>query len=89
MQWESSKDYDPSAGLEKIQATVLVINSADDERNPPELGVLEKALPRIRNAKALVIPGGPDTFGHGTTGNARFWKKEVAELLQNAPKLAR
>jgi homoserine O-acetyltransferase len=85
-QWESSKDYDPSAGLEKIKATVLVINSADDERNPPELGILEKALPRIQNAKALIIPGSPDTFGHGTTGNARFWKKEVGELLQSAPK---
>jgi homoserine O-acetyltransferase len=88
-QWESSKDYDPSAGLEKIKATVLVINSADDERNPPELGILEKALPRIQNAKALVIPGSPDTFGHGTTGNARFWKKEVGELLQTAPRLKR
>lgn len=88
-QWESSKDYDPSAGLEKIKATVLVINSADDERNPPELGVLEKALPRIKNAKALIIPGSPETFGHGTTGNARFWKKEVGELLQNAPRQAR
>jgi homoserine O-acetyltransferase len=87
-QWESSKDYDPSAGLEKIKATVLVINSADDERNPPELGVLEKALPRIKNAKALIIPGSPDTLGHGTTGNARFWKKEVSDLLQTAPKLA-
>jgi homoserine O-acetyltransferase len=88
-QWESSKDYDPSAELEKIKATVLAINSADDERNPPELGILEKALPRIKNAKALVIPGSPDTFGHGTTGNARFWKKEVGELLQSAPKLSR
>ena len=88
-QWESSKDYDPSAGLEKIKATVLVINSADDERNPPELGILEKALPRIAKAKALIIPGSPDTFGHGTTGNARFWKKEVGELLLSAPKLAR
>lgn len=87
-QWESSKDYDPSAGLERIQASVLVINSADDERNPPELGVLEKALPRIKKAKALVIPGSPDTLGHGTTGNARFWKKEVTELLQTAPRLA-
>ncbi|MGV0958614.1 MAG: alpha/beta fold hydrolase [Limnohabitans sp.] len=86
-QWESSKDYDPSAGLENIKATVLVINSADDERNPPELGILEKALPRIQNAKALVIPGSPETFGHGTTGNARFWKKEVGELLQTAPRL--
>jgi len=88
-QWESSRDYDASKGLERIQATVLVINSADDERNPPELGVLEKALPRIKSAKALIIPGSPDTFGHGTTGNARFWKKEVADLLQTAPKLAR
>ena len=88
-QWESSKDYDPSAGLERIQATVLVINSADDERNPPELGVLEKALPRIKRAKAFIIPGSPDTFGHGTTGNARFWKKEVADLLQTAPRLNR
>jgi homoserine O-acetyltransferase len=86
-QWESSKDYDPSAGLEKIKASVLVINSADDERNPPELGVLEKALARIKTAKALIIPGSPDTFGHGTTGNARFWKKEVGELLQSAPRL--
>lgn len=88
-QWESSKDYDPSAGLERIQATVLVINSADDERNPPELGVLEKALPRIKRAKAFIIPGSPDTFGHGTTGNARFWKKELADLLQTAPRLNR
>lgn len=89
LQWESSRDYDPSPYLERIQATVLVINSADDERNPPELGVLEKALPRIKRAKALIIAGSPDTFGHGTTGNARFWKKEVADLLQTAPKLAR
>ena len=88
-QWESSKDYDPSAGLENIKATVLVINSADDERNPPELGILDKALPRIKNAKALIIPGSPDTFGHGTTGNARFWKKEVGELMQTAPQLKR
>jgi homoserine O-acetyltransferase len=88
-QWESSKDYDVSAGLERIKATVLVINSADDERNPPELGILEKALPRIKNAKALIIPGSPDTLGHGTTGNARFWKTEVGQLLQSAPKLPR
>ncbi|PVE05577.1 alpha/beta fold hydrolase [Limnohabitans sp. Rim28] len=84
-QWESSKDYDPSANLERIKATVLVINSADDERNPPELGILEKALPRIAKAKALIIPGSPDTLGHGTTGNARFWQKEVGELLQSTP----
>ncbi len=41
-QWDSSRDYNPSAGLERIQATLLAINSADDERNPPELGRLER-----------------------------------------------
>ena len=81
-QWESSKDYDPSAKLGDIKAQVLVINSADDERNPPELGVLEALLPKLKNAKALIIPGSADTLGHGTTGNARFWKREVDELLK-------
>lgn len=37
-QWESSGDYNPSAGLERIQAMLPAINSADDERNPPEVG---------------------------------------------------
>jgi len=87
-QWESSKDYDASGKLEQIQATVLVINSADDERNPPELGILEKALPRIKHARTFIIPGSPDTSGHGTTANARFWKHEVQELMKSAPRLA-
>ena len=26
-------------------------------------------------------------YGHGTTAFAKFWKKDVAELLQNAPRL--
>jgi homoserine O-acetyltransferase/O-succinyltransferase len=86
-QWESSKDYDASHDLEKIQATVLVINSADDERNPPELGILEKALPRIKNAKAFVIQGSPETSGHGTTSNAKFWKNELESILDSAPRL--
>ena len=39
-QWGSSGDYDASSGLEKIEATVLAINVADDERNPPETGLM-------------------------------------------------
>ena len=85
-QWESSKDYDPSAGLEKIRATVLAINSADDERNPPELGVMERELRRVPRARLLLIPGGPDTAGHGTTGQAKFWKQELGEVLRSAPR---
>ncbi len=86
-QWASSADYDPSAGLEKIRATVLAINAADDERNPPELGVMEREIQRVKNGRVLLIPGSEQTAGHGTTGQARFWKKSVADLLQTAPKV--
>lgn len=85
-QWESSADYDPSPGLEKIRATVLAINAADDERNPPELGMMEAAMKRIKTGRYLVIPQSADTRGHGTTGMAKFYKKELAELLQSAPR---
>ena len=60
-QWESSRDYNPKPYLEKIKARVLAINSADDERNPPELGFMEKELPRIKNAKLYLIPASPET----------------------------
>ena len=88
-QWESSRDYDPSAGLERIQATLFAINSADDERNPPELGVLDREIKRVKNGRVLLIPGSENTAGHGTTGQAKFWKKELAELLQSAPRRGR
>ena len=86
-QWDASRDYNPLAQLEKIKATLLAINSADDERNPPELNVMNKALARIHNARLLLIPGSEQTAGHGTTGQAKWWKNEVAALLQNAPRL--
>ena len=87
-QWDSSRDYNPSAGLERIEATLLAINSADDERNRPELGILDREIKRVKNGRVLLIPGSPDTAGHGTTGQAKFWKKDLAELLQRAPRLA-
>jgi homoserine O-acetyltransferase/O-succinyltransferase len=85
-QWESSRDYNPSPGLEKIQAALLAINSADDERNPPELGVLDREIRRVKNGRAYVIPLSAETSGHGTTGQARFWKHELEALLKSAPR---
>ena len=86
-QWASSADFDPSADLEKITAHLLVINSADDERNPPELGVLEAAMPRIKNGQAYIIPGSPETSGHGTTGSqAALYARQVADFLASVPK---
>jgi homoserine O-acetyltransferase len=86
LQWESSRDYNPSPGLERIRAVLLAINSDDDERNPPELGVLEREIRRVKNGRAFVIPASSETFGHGTTAQAKFWKKELAEALQSAPR---
>jgi homoserine O-acetyltransferase len=85
-QWDSSRDYNPSPGLERIQAVLLAINSADDERNPPELGVLDREIKRVKNGRVLLIPGSEETAGHGTTGRAKFWKDELAKVLQAAPR---
>jgi homoserine O-acetyltransferase len=85
-QWDSSRDFNPANQLEKIQATLLVINSADDERNPPELNVMHKALAKIPNSRLLLIPASDQTSGHGTTGQAKWWKNEVGTLIQNAPR---
>jgi len=88
-QWESSADYDPSKDLGNIRARVLAINSADDERNPPELGVMERELARIPNARMLLIPASPLTAGHGTTAQAKWWKQELAVELASASRLNR
>jgi homoserine O-acetyltransferase len=85
-QWDASRDYNASTGLERIQAVLLAINSADDERNPPELGLLDREIKRVKNGRVLLIPGSDQTAGHGTTGQARFWKQDLAELLQGAPR---
>ena len=84
-QWDSSKDFDPSPGLGRIEAALLAINSADDERNPPELGVMDREIKRVRNGRAVLIPASDQTRGHGTTGMARFWKRDLAAFMQAAP----
>ena len=84
-QWNASRDYDPSAGLERIEAAVLAINSADDERNPPELGLLERVIAQCKNGRLLLIPGSADTAGHGTVGAAALWKHALAALMAETP----
>ena len=85
-QWEASSDYDASPGLARITAALLAINSADDERNPPETGLMVAALKQVKNGRLHLIPASEETRGHGTTGMAKFWKQPLQELLQTAPK---
>ena len=84
-QWESSHDYQP-IGLERIEASLLAINSSDDERNPPETGVTDAALKHVAHGQLYLIPASPETRGHGTTSNATFYKKQLQEFLDSAPK---
>ena len=84
--WESSGDYDPTPLLERIEAPLLLVNSADDERNPPETGVTEAAMRRVRNGRLFLIPASEDTRGHATTGMAKFYAKELQAFLQSAPR---
>jgi homoserine O-acetyltransferase len=87
-QWGSSADYDAAPGLERIEASLLAINSADDERNPPETGLMVGALKRVKNGKLYLIPASEQTSGHLTTGNAKFYAQQLEELISTAPQRA-
>ncbi len=84
---ESSTDYDPGPGLERIKAPLLAINFEDDLINPPELGILEKEIRRVPRGKAIVVPRSSQTRGHGTHTLAAIWKEHLTRLLaESAPR---
>jgi homoserine O-acetyltransferase len=79
---EASRDYDPGPGLEKITAPLLAINSADDLINPPDQGILEREIKRVKRGKAIVLPETDQTVGHGSHTKAVLWKKYLAKFLR-------
>jgi len=80
-QFASSSDYNPEPDLEKIKARLIAVNSADDEVNPPELGIVKRCIGRVRNGRYVLIPISAETRGHGTHSVAKLWKQYVVELL--------
>ncbi len=86
----ASRDYDPSSDLEKIVAPLLLVNSADDFINPPELGIAGREIKRVQRGRYVLIPAsGVHAHGHGTHSWAVFWQKDLRELLAaTAPKRA-
>jgi homoserine O-acetyltransferase len=82
-QFDSSRDYDPSTHLEQIRAPVLAINSADDQINPPELGLMEKLMPRVEGGKYVLIPISPASRGHSSHTWAVLWMDEFRAFLKN------
>jgi homoserine O-acetyltransferase len=83
-QVSASYDYDPGPGLERIQAPLYAVNSADDLINPPELHILEREIKRVKRGKAVVVPMSKDTRGHGTHTVAKVWKRYLARLLRTS-----
>lgn len=83
--YSASADYDPSPDLGRITAHTLAINSADDERNPPETGLMDKYLAQVRGAKLLLVPASTETRGHGTLVMAKFYAAQLNEFLKRLP----
>lgn len=83
--FEASREYDPSAQLEKVTAPVLAINSADDFVNPPELGLMEKLMPRVKKGRYILIPTSDQTRGHGTHSRPQVWHDHLAEFMKALP----
>jgi homoserine O-acetyltransferase len=83
-QFDSSRDYDPQPGLEKITAPLLAINSADDQVNPPELGILEREIKRVARGRYILIPISDQTRGHGTHSLPAIWQQHLADLLKDS-----
>jgi homoserine O-acetyltransferase len=77
----ASRDYDPSAELEKIKAPLLQINSGDDFINPPELGIAEREIKRVKGGRFILLPASDQTHGHGTHTWAAVWQRYLSELL--------
>jgi homoserine O-acetyltransferase len=83
-QFDASRDYDPSPGLERITAHVMWINSADDFINPPELGIAEREAARLRRGRFVLLPVSDQTRGHGTHSLPAIWQTYLADLLTSS-----
>jgi homoserine O-acetyltransferase len=83
-QVNASRDYDPSPGLDKIKAPLLHINSGDDFINPPELGIAEREIKRVKNGRFVLLPASDQTHGHGTHTWAAVWQQYLAQLLESS-----
>lgn len=80
--YDSSRDYNPQPHLGKIKAPLYAINSADDEVNPPELGIMEREIKRVPRGYFVLIPTSEQTRGHGTHSLPAVWRRHLAELLE-------
>jgi len=79
--FDASRNYDPSPKLNQITAPVMFVNSADDQVNPPELGIAQQEIKKVKRGRFVLLPITDQTRGHGTHTLAAVWKQYLAELL--------
>jgi len=77
----ASRNYNPEPKLDTIKVPVMFVNSADDFINPPELGIAEQEIKKVKRGKFVLIPASDQTHGHGTHTWAAIWQKYLAEVL--------
>ncbi|HEX8244433.1 MAG TPA: alpha/beta fold hydrolase [Longimicrobium sp.] len=87
--FDASRDYDPSPHLGRIRAPLFAVNSADDEVNPPELGIMEREIRKVARGRYILIPTSDATRGHGTHSLPDVWGRYLAELLAATEPAAR
>ena len=80
-QFDASRDYNPEPLLGRIHVPLLAINSADDQINPPELGIVERLMPRVQRGAFVMLPISDATRGHGTHTAAAVWKAPFAKFV--------
>jgi homoserine O-acetyltransferase len=81
-QVDASRDYDPSGALDKIKVPLIQVNSADDFINPPELGIAEREIKRVKGARFVLLPASDQTHGHGSHSWAGLWHQYLSQLLE-------
>ncbi|HEX6810523.1 MAG TPA: alpha/beta fold hydrolase [Planctomycetota bacterium] len=79
--FDASRTYDPSPRLAEIRAQLTAINFADDQVNPPELGLLEREVARVVDGRAVLVPISDATRGHGSHSLAALWVDHLRALL--------
>jgi homoserine O-acetyltransferase len=83
--FEASWDYDPEPNLGKIKARLLTVNFADDMANTLELGIVERAVGKIPNARSVIVPASDKSHGHFGSRYPELWKQYLVELLDSLP----
>jgi homoserine O-acetyltransferase len=83
--FEASRDYDPEPGLGQIKAKLLALNFADDMINAVEIGVVERAIAKIPNARSITLAATERSFGHLNQVHPEIWKSHLLDLLNSLP----